>query len=244
MNRRVRLIKGGCCWALIALCCFGLALSMAMARYPGGHELDPTSTGHNFWRNYLCDLLEVRAINGSPNAALSLARFGLGAFLGVIGPLWLLLATLLEEHSWQRRWLICLGFVSLVAMPGIAMRMTDWGHALVIVVAFGPALGALVLGVQGLGARFGRTTNVLGIGMLCCAFATFALYSHQLHTGVATGILPIVQRLTMIALLLWCLDVIQIAWRNAGGLVTANTTTRGPPARDPRPCIRGKHVNQ
>ena len=54
---------------------FVILYVIAALEYPGGSYAEPNVEGFSFWHNYLCDLLDKRAINGSINTARYHARW-------------------------------------------------------------------------------------------------------------------------------------------------------------------------
>lgn len=73
--------------SLVAVCgigagCFLACYAVAIALYPGGTWYDVNAEGHSFTKNFLCDLMQARALNGveAPVGSL-LARVGIVAML-------------------------------------------------------------------------------------------------------------------------------------------------------------------
>jgi hypothetical protein len=63
-----------------------LCLLMASSRYPGGSPRDIHSVGYAWTENYISDMLEYKAVNGSDNASRPLAVTGvvlMGLFTGL-----------------------------------------------------------------------------------------------------------------------------------------------------------------
>src|SRR5690242_7027467 len=73
---------------ILAMVAVAVALLVAaMVSYPGGTWMDPNSHGHDFIRNFLCDLAMPVALNGMPNpvgaVAVPVALFVLSAGLAL-----------------------------------------------------------------------------------------------------------------------------------------------------------------
>ncbi len=84
-------------FALLACAAFLVLTTLAMAFYPGGTALDPSSRGYHFWLNFFSDLGRTHARNDAPNpiaaplfkAALSAAGAALALFhIGLARALW------------------------------------------------------------------------------------------------------------------------------------------------------------
>src|SRR5262249_39586691 len=86
-----------------ALASCALALSLlgaAMCAYPGGTHWDRAAPGHDFWRNYLCDLARTVALNGAPNPLGSaLARAAMASLAVAIGLFFWVLPALLGARA-------------------------------------------------------------------------------------------------------------------------------------------------
>ncbi len=49
---------------LAGTACFVACFGIAIALYPGGTWFNRRAEGHSFWMNFLCDLMQSRALNG------------------------------------------------------------------------------------------------------------------------------------------------------------------------------------
>src|SRR4051812_39804109 len=90
---------------LVALCaasttCFLACFGFAAASYPGGTWTDRRAPGHSLLRNYLCDLMQTRALNGQEAQAGSIAaRGGMTVMMVAVGAFFALIAGLAPPGS-------------------------------------------------------------------------------------------------------------------------------------------------
>ena len=196
--------------ALVAAVVVFLVLAaLSMACYPGGNALDPAAPGHDFVRNFICDLLQPRADNGAPNpvgrVALPVGLLALGVGVALF---WLLLPGLVAGAALGRG-ARGAGLVSVAGLVAVALTPAEaaghW-HAVAIFTACLPALVACVAAVWGL-ARAGRTA-LAALGALTLIIGTVdgVLYAEHLRSGGAVIVwLPALQRLSMGLFIVWML---------------------------------------
>jgi hypothetical protein len=157
-----------------------LLLVLAMARYPGGTQVNRTTHGYDLFRNYFCDLIQPLGQNGTPNPSAAVARVGMVVCGLALGLLWLLLPRLFAAGSSLGRPVRVAGVASSLALPGVAFTPSQLGghaHTLAIAVAGGPALVALACGTVGLLTEWRRIPRLaaLTLTLLVGATATGAL---------------------------------------------------------------------
>ncbi len=185
-------------------------LALAMAAYPGGTQWRHAADGHDFWRNYLCDLARRVALNGTPNpvgSALAQASM-LALALGLV-PFWRLLPDFFGARPRLGTWVRVLGQVAVAASFAVVLLPADRFsevHGLAIVVAGVPGLFAALLAVVGLAGeeRSPRVVASVGVTALLVAAAAFAVYLRQFFVpgpGPVAG--AILERLALILLLVW-----------------------------------------
>ena len=78
---------------------------LAAINYPGGSWMVLDQEGFSFWNNYLCDLLDLYAINGDLNPARFFARGSLGVLCVSLILLWYYLPGLFSNKSKKIRFL-------------------------------------------------------------------------------------------------------------------------------------------
>lgn len=169
--------------AIFSLLAVFVALeAAAMALYPGGTWWDRTTRGHDFWRNFLCDLTASTALNGTPNALGSrLAQAAMLAFVGALVPFWLVVPALFARRARLGRAVRALGLTSLAGIvAAVAMPSDRFGalHGACVVIAGVPGLAAAVVAVVGLAVdeRKPRVAAIAGGATIAFALVDFALY--------------------------------------------------------------------
>jgi hypothetical protein len=204
---------------LVRLARSAIALSIAiflplvgasMRVYPGGTSWDHASVGHDFWLNYLCDLLRPTALDGVPNpcgsALAKTATLVLGA--GLLAFFWLV-----PNHfpSLPRlgRAVRVLGTLSVAGVPGVVFVSGDrYGvlHGLSVVVAATPGLLAALLAVVGLvrGEAGPKRAAMIGVATLAVSAIDFALYIPQILDDAPGPIaVAILERVSLGMMLVW-----------------------------------------
>lgn len=197
-----------------SLCVFACLLGLSMEAYPGGTAWDATTRGHDFWRNYLCDLERQIALNGVPNA--SGARLAQAAMLSLASgaaPFWFTMARLLV-HAPLRVPVRMLGCVSSLAVMGVAILPSDRFPSLhPVLLALGGIAGLLAAscGVLGL-MRRERGAALVGGGTFIVSAVDLALYGWSLRTGGSAPVMvAVLERVALLLALAWMLLV---AWRS------------------------------
>lgn len=202
---RVRLAAAAVIGAvLVALALLGVAI----ARFPGGSDCDPSARGFDPWCNYLSDLLHEGARGGRANPAAPVARAAVLVFVAALPPFWALLARLVPGRG---RALRALGTLSAAGWAAMALLPSDrfgpW-HGGFILLGAGPGVMAAALAVRGLWpAR--PVLATLGLAALACVGAATALFV-RLLLGVATApslAIPALQKLGAVFLVAWVLGV-------------------------------------
>jgi len=171
---------------------------VAMAAYPGWNAFDPDSQGHDWLRNFLCDLLSAETPDGRDNVAgataMSLAMLVL--VFGAMMPLWR--RTPLRVACWVAAALVVL----VCAEQALALPLP---HGLVTLAAgaVGAAPTAVVMW------RDWRASGVLvrAAIALVAAFtvANFVSYTIVQFGGALTPVVPTAQKGALCGLLLWLL---------------------------------------
>jgi len=201
---------------LATLACVGLfsiAMLAACVCYPGGSWTLPSSDGFSLLRNFWCDLLRSRAINGADNAlGKQLAGVGFAALGLGLWPFWWVASTLLERRS---RWLVWrLGAASAAALIAMALLPSDrhpLAHGVVALAGglLGAAAAALCVHARLPGESrlsFRRWSGALTLSL---SLAHVALYVNVAYLGGAESVThPAVQKLATLSLLLWVLGTV------------------------------------
>jgi hypothetical protein len=209
------------CWlAWALLLCFVVTLFGAVLVYPGGSWTEPQALGFSLARNFWCDLLRSRAINGLDNhqskllASVGFAALGLAMF-----PYWWVAAGLLPR---ARRGRVALfGMLSATSLAALARLPSDEQPLLHGIVALcggitGIACAAVCVVTRlahETGASLRRVSGALALvlGSLNAVLYVYVAYGH----GQETLAQPLVQKFATIALLLWMWSTLSVAERRA-----------------------------
>ncbi len=117
-----------------------------MALYPGGTWFDRETRGHSFAKNFLCDLMQSRALDGEPATfGAPLARIGTVAMLVGIAAFFVLVSHFERPPSRAARITRGAGLAACTIGLAVPLAQSDVHHDLHMVVvlsAFAPALVA------------------------------------------------------------------------------------------------------
>jgi hypothetical protein len=194
---------------LVSAGTFVALIAVSMATYPGGTWTEPQTRGHDFLRNFLCDLLGPAGLNGEANPVGAIAtRIAMIALVLGLWVAWWAIPTLFSTRASLAMAIRILGTVStagLLALPLTPPSEAYELHAVFALSGGGPGLAAGVLSIVGLGsARHTRRLAVLSAVALMCALLGVTLYAHQLVVGGApTLLLPVSHRIATALLLGW-----------------------------------------
>lgn len=180
-------------------------LGTAMLLYPGGNAIDPAASGHSFWFNFLCDLTSTTARDGRPNhLGAGFAKAAMLAFAIALACFWSLLPATLRVGGARATAIRALGALSVAGLV-VAPLTAGSTHAVAILGASAPALGAGLLGLVSLV----KASRRLAAGMACATVAASAidavLYarSYLTHPRVVPPALPLFQRIAFLLMLTW-----------------------------------------
>lgn len=189
---------------------FVLLAAAAIAAYPGGHSWNTHAPGHDFWRNFLCDLARAIALDGTPNPVGS--TLGRAAML-VIGagllPFFRHVTRL--AHGAPRLGLgaRAAGAIAVIAVPAVVFVSGDrYGklHAVAVVAAGVPGLlacGAAALALQ-VDRGAPRAVAWAGALALLAAAVDFTLYVASLGSpGPGPVLVAVLERVANVGLLVW-----------------------------------------
>jgi hypothetical protein len=189
----------------------------AMLVYPGGTQWEHAREGHDFWRNYLCDLARTVALNGRPNPVGSaLARSAMVVLAAGLASFFWLLPRLFASRrrvSFGVRTLGCFAACGGCTVALLPADQVSEAHGIAIVVAGVAGLAAASLAVTGLlrEERAPPIAAAAGVCALLLASVAFALFVRQF---VVAGPGPVAgaafERLALLSLVAW-MGV--VAWR-------------------------------
>jgi hypothetical protein len=174
---------------------FLLCFLLAAGYYPGGSWADPGQVGFSWRHNYLCDLLDTRAVNGQLNRGRYWARIALGLLCAGLLYLWYYLPRIIGGPSWNRRVLRITGMAAL----GTTFFLSAGTHDLTLRFAGLFATVTLASAIFGLWKDGEYGLSLLGAWCLAVFLLNYAMY----ETGSYLGALPVIQKITFSCFFLW-----------------------------------------
>jgi hypothetical protein len=193
---------------LLGMALFVFCYFIAAGLYPGGSWNNPGQLGFSWSHNYLCDLLDTRAVNGMLNTGRHWARVAL-AFLSLgLLVLWYQLPSLVRAPVW---YMYLLRFSGLAAL-GTMVFLREDTHDLTVYVAGAFGLLALSLLLTGLWRQGLRSLALFGGWCLGIFLVNYAIY----ETGRFLQALPLIQKITFSSFLLWFFWLDLRLWRQEG----------------------------
>lgn len=193
---------------LAAVVAFVVTMAVAMSAYPGGTWCQRAAVGHDFWRNFLCDLTHAEALNGAPNVAQGWARAAMLSLTLGLGPFWPLAAAPLGSVK-LRRAVIALGLGAVALLVLVPLVPSDhYGklHGLVVIVAGVPGLSALSIAALGTASNRseGAVLRVAAGAAFVSTIADMVLYLRvYVGGGESCLVLPATQKVAAAAVLAW-----------------------------------------
>jgi hypothetical protein len=196
---------------LLAIVVFVALEAIAMVLYPGGTWLNRSSTGHDFFRNFFCDVAASKALNGQPNPGAIFAKAGMFVFTLGLFPFWVLITNLVRTaRARLAKVVLVLGTLSSIAsalVPFVSSQQYGFLHPLLIFLAGIPGLMAGGLSTYGLvkaksGSRIPARLAVLTVLLVA---VDGALYAVHVLTGqeIGSALLPTLQKLAALSLVAW-----------------------------------------
>ncbi|MRG92404.1 hypothetical protein [Polyangium spumosum] len=234
-------VRAAALFVIGSVACSCLLLGAAMALYPGGTWLDRAAAGHDFFRNFLCDLTADRALDGRTNPGAWLAKAGMMALAAGTLPFWFLVTRLFAARVGLSVAVRVFGLASALAATLVPLAPSQrYGllHALLILVAGAPGLVAAALATFGLLSAKGgpRAPARLAACTVGLAALDGALYAAHVASGeeVPSALLPALQKLAALAL---------VAWMTGTAVITAtlnrpSSRRTSPGAQKARPSPR------
>lgn len=179
----------------IGILCFLLFYLLAALNYPGGSAAHPTRPGFDIWNNYLCDLLDEIAINGSLNTARYFARWALFSLCAGLLLLWGYLPKLFDKKTLTLHVMRLSGILALVTLFFMATQNHD------LIVRIAGVFGVIAI-ISCSYALIKEGYTGLGIlGFLCCFVFLTNYYIYE--TGIYIKGLPLIQKVTFLLCLSW-----------------------------------------
>jgi hypothetical protein len=197
---------------------FTILIVYAMACYPGGTWADHHTHGYDPLHNFLCDLFEPVALDGTPNAASGPAIAAVLVIDAGLGLTWWLIPTLFASRRLgvAVRMLGIGSSVGILAVPLAPAKAWYWSHAAVVLFAGLLGLAAAVTSIVGL-ARAGNARALARLGTLLIAIVVIdvLLFIHQLIVvGNPSIWLSLLEVIATALLLVW-LSLVAHRWSRA-----------------------------
>lgn len=211
MVRLTRKIRKASILLLLALVLFLLLEGVAMALYPGGTWANRATTGHDFFRNFICDLAAPKALNGKTNPAAPYAKAGMFVFTLGLLPFWVLVTSVLRQvRARLSKVVLALGGISSVSaalVPFVSSQQFGNLHPTLVFLAGIPGVLAGGLSTYGLvktkmGSRIPARLAVLTVVLVA---VDGVLYAINVATGyeVFPALLPGLQKIAALSLVAW-----------------------------------------
>ncbi len=168
---------------------------IAAVLYPGGSESDKTAIGYNWTKNYWCNLLYGRSINGEINTGKPVAITAMIILCISLSAFWILFPAITPLKKLHRSIIQISGMLSMITAFLLLINIdhdiaVNTSSSFGFIAMIGTIMGLNKLNWKGL-FLFGLV-NVLLIG----------LNNYLYHSGRMTY-LPIVQKISFLSFLIW-----------------------------------------
>tara|TARA_R110001592_G_scaffold366_10_gene2153 strand:+ start:34791 stop:35441 length:651 start_codon:yes stop_codon:yes gene_type:complete len=185
---------------LLSLPIFGIGsfvvfYCIAAIHYPGGSWIEPNTNGFSFWNNYLCDLLDIHAINGEPNKGRTFAIIALCLLCAGIFFLWSLLPKLFETKNIIQKIMRVSGYLSIFTIIFLALG----NHDIIVRIAGIFAVIAFISCCLELYRAAYKTLFLLGVVCIFTFLSNYYIY----ETGMFIKALPVIQKITFALYIAW-----------------------------------------
>jgi hypothetical protein len=204
---------------MLSVFLFVVFAGVSMTFYPGGSWLNMNATGHDFFRNFLCDLLGPTAINGQPNSLASVSmKLAMAAMLPGLACLWFFSPTLFPARINLGRAIRACGVLSLLGLAAVPLTPPTASYELHAAAIFSggiPSVLAWVLTLVGLWFGHRRVALVGLFAFVSVAFG-FGLYAREYFFHGAPSILLPASHRVGTGLLLGFMVAVSGAFRGQG----------------------------
>jgi RimJ/RimL family protein N-acetyltransferase len=230
---------------LVAIAAGLVLLGTAMRLYPGGNAIDHAARGHSFWSNFLCDLTSTTAGDGRRNdLGAGFAKAAMLAFAIALACFWSLLPATLRAGRVRAAAIRALGALSVAGLVAAPFTV-GWMHAVAILGASAPALGAGLLGLVELVKSSRRLTAGVACATVTVSAIDAVLYarSYLTHPRVVPPALPLFQRIAFLLMLIWMAVTAWEVLRRKGRALAPRLAARVNPRSFPlEPAMRAQQT--
>ena len=190
---------------LIGIGLFVFFYILSALNYPGGSWYSQIQEGFSFWHNYLCDLLDVYAINGELNTARFYAIIALGFLCAGLFWLWLYLPRLFMTSSLNQKIMWVSGLLSIFTIPFLALGDHD------LVVRISGVFGVVAFITCSVELIKAGHTYLFTLGILCIMIFLMNYYIYE--TGSFIPSLPVIQKITFLLFIVWFIGLDIVLYR-------------------------------
>ena len=179
---------------LFGILVFVFLYVVATFYYPGGSNVDKTTTGFDWLNNYWCDLTGQFAKNGETNSARPIALTAMMILCSSLVVFWFYVPRLFSDNKFNQ----IIRYAGMTSMTIVVFLFTAF-HDTVINIAGTFGIAALT-GVF-IGLYKNNLTKLFGYGAFCLGLMLFNYFIYK--TSFLLALLPIIQKATFILFLLW-----------------------------------------
>ena len=174
---------------------FVILYLLSAFEYPGGSWVHPGQEGFSWRYNYLCDLLDTRAIDGTLNSGRYWARAALAVLCLGLAWLWYYLPGLTKGSP---RFKVLIRFSGLAAFA-TTVFLSSGTHDITVRLAGAFGLVGLCSLLVGLWRQGRKALALFGVWCLAIFLLNYAIY----ETGNFLRFLPVIQKITFVSFLAW-----------------------------------------
>lgn len=167
--------------------------------YPGGSNLDKAQPGYSWRHNYLCNLVGRNALNGMVNTSRNIAIFSVMILGFGIGYFYYVFPKVFEM---RKIWRIITRVTGVSSMFFAVFLFTD-RHDLVLNIS--GILGILAIAATMVALARNNSFGLLWLGAFCCLLIVANAYIY--YTTVLYDLLPLIQKITILSLLIWVVSI-------------------------------------
>jgi hypothetical protein len=180
-------------WGIVI---FTLLYIIATFLYPGGSQADKNSTGFSWANNYWCNLLNETAINGKYNAAKPVALVAMAVLCLTLSYFWFIFPKHVATRKYNR---LTIQIAGIFAMAASLLLSADINHDAITNIA---SLFGLIAVTGTLAVLFRLKWYWLFAFGLFNILLT-ALNNYIYYSPEQIIYLPVIQKLTFAAFLIW-----------------------------------------
>ncbi|MBT8185270.1 MAG: hypothetical protein KJN76_10545 [Eudoraea sp.] len=180
---------------LVGIGLFVVLYLLAAMNYPGGSRMFKDHEGFSFWHNYLCDLLDITAVNGEVNTARPYANAAMIVLCISLSWLWYYLPGMFRTKSLNRKIMRISGLLSLLIIVFLGLGNHD---KIVRIAGF---FGVIAFISCSIALFKAGQRNLFLFGILC--LTVFLINYFIYETGIYLRSLPFIQKVTFLLFISW-----------------------------------------